>query len=154
MEHKKIIITAIISAFTSWLGILAVPVYLLLLFNVMDYITGIMAAKSRGHKISSYKGFMGIAKKVSMYLLIIVAAGIDALIMHVGQVVGLEAPFSFAIACIVAVWLVLNEAISILENLADIGVKMPPFLMPLIGQLKSKIEETTEIKEENDHAVS
>lgn len=148
MEHKKIFVTVLISALTSWLGILAVPIYLLLLFNVIDYITGILAAKSRNMQISSYRGFMGIAKKVSMYLLVIVAAGIDALIMHVGEIVGLHAPFSFAIACIVAVWLVLNEAISILENLADIGVKMPPFLMPLIDQLKSKIEETTETKEE------
>ena len=46
---ESISITLILSAITNWLGILAVPIYTLFLFNVLDYITGIAAAKNR-HK--------------------------------------------------------------------------------------------------------
>ena len=35
-----------------------------------------------------------------------------------------------------AVRLVVNEIISILEHIVDIGVKMPPFLLPLAKNMK------------------
>lgn len=148
MNKIKVIATAVLATITSMLGVLSVPVFLLIIFNIIDYITGIAAAKNRGMKISSYVGFHGIVKKVSMYLLIIVAAGIDELIIHVGLNVGLKSPFHFAIACIVSIWLVLNEALSITENMVDIGVPMPPFLIPLIKNLKTKVEEAAEEEED------
>jgi hypothetical protein len=44
------------------------------------------------------------------------------------------------VASLVAVWLICNEIISILENINDIGVAMPPFLLKLAGSLKSQVE--------------
>ena len=34
-----------------------------------------------------------------------------------------------------------NEIISIIENLSDIGVKIPPFLIPLVDFVKRTAEE-------------
>lgn len=51
-------------------------------------------------------------------------------------------------ATVVAVWLVVNEIISILENMIDIGVDMPPFLLPIVKYIKKKTEETAMVKEE------
>lgn len=144
MDKVKIIVTAVLASISSFLGILYVPVMLLVLFNVIDYITGLFAAKNRGQKISSYQGIHGIAKKVAMYLLIMVGWGIDMLLISTGDMLGVESPFKFAIACVVAVWLVLNEALSIIENMIDMGVPMPPFLKPLIERIKTKIEEQAE----------
>ena len=148
MDKAKAIITAILAAISSFLGILYVPVMLLVLFNVIDYITGLCAAKNRGQRISSYQGIHGIAKKVAMYLLIMVGWGIDVLLIQTSDMIGISHPLKFAIACVVAVWLVLNEALSIIENMIDMGVPMPPFLKPFIENLKTKVEEKTESEEE------
>lgn len=82
MEKIKITITAAVSALMSWLGILAVPVFLLVGCNVLDYITGLLAAKYRTEEISSYKGIRGITKKVCMWLLVLIGAWIDILIQY------------------------------------------------------------------------
>ena len=41
----------------------------------------------------------------------------------------------------VIVWLILNECISILENIDKIGVPVPDFLMSLVKRLKSNTEQ-------------
>lgn len=48
-------------------------------------------------------------------------------------------------ACVVAIWLICNEIISILENINDIGVTLPPFLQPIVKNLKSQVEQKTAI---------
>lgn len=144
---KKAII-AVWSLFASILGVLFVPVMLLVTSNVIDYITGLLATPNRGEKISSYKGIRGIIKKVSMWLLVVVGAIIDELIKYSIITLGLNFPFSFPIACVVAIWLICNELISILENLDDIGTPLPGFLERIIYYIKDHTEGTMAV--END----
>lgn len=81
MKHIKEIITAAGSTLSSFLGVLYIPTLLMVICNIIDYATGLMAAKYRADgTISSYKSFRGIAKKVSMWLLVVVGAIIDQLI--------------------------------------------------------------------------
>lgn len=147
MDKIKATVIAVISALMSWLGILAIPVFLLVGCNVIDYLTGILASKYRKESISSYKGIRGIIKKVCMWLLILIGAWIDILINYAIHTAGIELTIPFIVATIVAVWLVVNEIISILENMIDIGVDMPPFLLPLMKNIKKKTEDTVKIKE-------
>lgn len=44
----------------------------------------------------------------------------------------------------------LNEIISILENINDIGVTLPPFLQPIVKNLKSQVEQKTTIDNQED----
>ena len=53
MDKLKVTIIAIISTIMSGLGILAIPVFLLVGCNVMDYITGLIATQYRNEVISS-----------------------------------------------------------------------------------------------------
>lgn len=148
-ETLKKILTTVGSVLSSLLGILYVPVILMVCCNVIDYTTGLMAAKYReDYTISSYKSFKGIAKKVSMWLLVIVGAIVDELIKYAAQTVGITVPFTFLIACVVAVWIVCNELISILENIKDIGVNIPTFLLPLVKNIKSQTEQAIDIEDE------
>ena len=140
IEDIKKIITVIFSLLTSVLGILFVPVVLLVSCNVIDYVTGLFATPNRGEKISSYKGIRGIIKKVSMWLLVVVGAIIDELIKYSIVTIGLNFPFTFPIACVVAIWLICNELISILENLDDIGTPLPGFLEKIIYYIKDHTE--------------
>ena len=129
----------------SWLGVLAVPMFLLVGCNVIDYFTGLAAARYREENINSYKGIRGIIKKVCMWLLVLVGAWVDVLINYAIECAGIELSFPFVVATVVAVWLVVNEIISILENMIDIGVDMPPFLLPVVRYIKKQTEAKVEL---------
>ena len=161
MNKIKATVITVISALMNWLGILAVPVFLLLGCNLIDYGTGLAAAAKRREQISSYRSIWGIAKKVCQWLLIIVGAMVDMLIKSAVDNARINVTLPFIMATAVAVWLVVNEMISILENMIDIGVEMPPFLLPLVRYIREQTEskaaildqdeEDAENQEENHH---
>jgi toxin secretion/phage lysis holin len=150
MEKMKVMVIAVLSTLMSWLGILAVPVFLMVGCNVIDYITGIWAAKYRTENVNSYKGIRGIIKKVCMWLLVVIGAWIDILVNYAIECAGVDISFPFVVATIVAVWLVVNEMISILENMIDIGVWMPPFLLPIVKYIKKQVEEKATMSGEDE----
>lgn len=137
---------------TSLFGMLAVPILLLVGCNVIDYITGIAASNFRGKEISSYKGIRGITKKICMWLLIVVGAIVDELIIYAVAHLGLVIPFTFMVSCVVAIWLICNELISIIENLKDIGIPMPDFLVKLTKNIKSQIETKADVISDESEA--
>lgn len=147
MDKVKAWVIAFFTGLTSVLGILALPVALLVGANIADYITGLMAAPYRNKKVNSRQGIRGIYKKVSMWLLVLVGFGLDQLFIYLVATAGITIPFSGLTACLVAVWLLCNELISILENIADIGVNLPPFLMKIVSYIKTKVEEKADIGE-------
>lgn len=151
MDKVKLLVTTILSALMGWLGILAVPVFLLVGFNIIDYITGIWAAGYRTENVNSYKGIRGIIKKVCMWLLVLVGAWIDILLDYAAECAGINVGLPFIAATVVAVWLVVNEIISILENMLDIGVKMPPFLLPIVKYIKKQVEEKVSVIDQAGH---
>ena len=138
-------LTTVFAFLTSLLGALAVPVILMVCVNVIDYATGLMASPYRKQDINSYKSIRGIAKKVCMWLLVIVGSVIDQLLIYAGDTIGYTMPFTFLIACIVAIWIICNEIISILENMKDMGVNIPTFLEPLVKNIKSQVESKTDM---------
>lgn len=146
MEKIKTTFITIVSVLFGWLGVLAIPVFILAGLNVTDYITGIAASKYREEQVTSYKGIRGICKKIGMWILVFVGWVMDIMISYAGQYVGLTIKLPFVVATIVAVWLICNEIISILENLLDIGVAMPPFLMPLAKMIKGQVEDKTKLE--------
>lgn len=84
-------------------------------------------------------------KKVCMWLLVVVGAVIDQLLLYASQTVGIALPFTFLVACIVAIWIICNEIISILENIKDMGVTIPAFLIPLVTHVKSQVEDKVDM---------
>ena len=149
LNQMKAAAVAAGSVLSSVLGTLYIPIILMVLCNVIDYATGLMAAPSRKEGISSYRGMRGICKKVSMWLLVVVGAIIDQLLRYATDTFGIALPFSFLVACIVAVWIICNELISILENMVDIGVEIPVFLMPLVKHIRNQMDEAAESVMEN-----
>ena len=144
----KAFFTVIFSFLSSILGVLAIPVILMVLSNIIDYITGLFASPYRNEDINSYKSIRGIIKKVCMWLLVVVGAIVDELIVYAVASFGFTMPFTFMVACVVAIWIVCNEIISVLENLKDIGVKLPVFLLPLVKNIKSQVENKATITKE------
>jgi len=145
MGKIKAIFIAVGSVISSFLGILFIPVLLMVSCNVLDYITGIIAAPKRGEKINSSIGLQGIVKKICMWLLVVVGVIIDELISYAINTIGWDIPFTFVVACVVCIWLICNELLSILENLKDIGVPLPAFLAKIVVYIKSKAEQKADI---------
>lgn len=143
MDNVKAAAAAIFGAVSAWLGGLAIPVYILVFSNICDYATGMAASHFRGETINSYTGIQGIAKKVCMWLLIVVGAMVDWLLAFCGESCGLSIHLPMMAAGMVAVWLIINEIISILENIEDIGVTLPNFILKILELMKNEIEEDT-----------
>ena len=149
-NYIKAFFTGIFALISSVLGVLAVPVLLMVSCNVLDYATGLMASTYRSQDINSYKSIRGIMKKVCMWLLVIVGAVIDQLLLYASQTAGITLPFTFLVACIVAIWIICNEIISILENIKDMGVAIPAFLLPIVEHVKSQVEDKANIDKDSE----
>ena len=148
MKEIKAVFITVMSTLMSCLGILAVPVFILVGCNLIDYFTGLCAAKYRNDEISSYKGIKGIIKKICMWLLVVVGWMLDMTINYAATYAGIGIQLPYIVATVVAVWLIFNEIISILENMIDIGVNLPPFLLPLAKKIRKQVEDTAGENEE------
>ena len=147
----KAVFTAIFAFLSALLGDLAIPVILMVIASVLDYGTGLAASPYRNDGgISSYKSIRGIVKKVCMWLLVVVGAIIDQMLIYTANKIGIPMPFDFLVACIVAIWIICNELISILENIKDMGVNIPTFLAPIVKNIQRQVADKVETKEEEE----
>ena len=76
--------------------------------------------------------------------LVAVAMGVDYLIFSGFTAVNVSVGFEMLFGILVAVWLIINEMISILENLSRIGVPIPKFLTKAVKKLKITAEASGE----------
>lgn len=146
MDKIKLIFITIFTTINTFLGLLALPIYLLLISNVIDYVTGIGASKKQGIKINSNTSFWGIVKKLINYVLIIVGVIIDLLINYMLDLFNMDFNIPFMVSVIVALWLLISELMSITENCEIMGVKVP-ILSPILKYLNKKLEEKSYIKD-------
>ena len=103
--------------------------YALVLFVVLDYITGVMCAVV-DKKLSSEVGFKGIFKKVLILMLVGIANVIDV------HVVGTGSALRGATVC----FYLSNEGLSILENTVHLGLPVPEKLKEVLSQLHNREE--------------
>ena len=78
------------------------------------------------------------------------AGAADWLIRYGLAQAGIEVQFSFLIAAMVIIWLIVNELISILENVAAMGGPVPSFLSKLLARLKNVVEKKAEDEQHED----
>ena len=112
----------------------------LIIFMVIDYITGLMCAVA-DRKLSSAVGFKGICKKVLIILLVGVAHIVD---LHV---VGTGSALRSAVVC----FYLSNEGVSLLENTAHLGLPIPEKLKDILSQLHGREEMKEDAKEDESH---
>lgn len=109
---------------TYWLLFLA-----FILLNIIDWITGIIKAKV--FKVeSSAAGIKGVMKKLAYWIMIAVAFLMTVVFNELGKIIGADiSQFSPLIGYMVLAMLIVNEIRSILENLYQCGVDVPPILL-------------------------
>ena len=101
----------------------------LLVFIIIDYITGLLRAIYT-KKLSSKIGAKGIIKKVGYIFIVILAALLDKLLNSTGN-----------IRNIVIYMFIANEGISILENWTNMGIKIPKILKDKFNDINKDIDD-------------
>ena len=132
-------LAAALGALCSYASALVVPLAVLIAVMLADYASGMAKAWSAG-KLCSKTGLRGILKKLGYLVLVGVAGVVDWLVRYGLTQVGVEVSFQFLMAAMVIVWLIINELISILENVAALGGPVPGFLRKLLTRLKVAVE--------------
>lgn len=126
------IIKTILTAIIAWIGWLIggydTMMIALLLFMIIDYLSGVMCAVIN-KKLSSKIGFKGIFKKIMIILLV----GITNLL---GQATGID-----GLRYIVISFYLANEGISIIENASILGLPVPKKVKDVLEQLKETASE-------------
>ncbi|MBR1483459.1 MAG: phage holin family protein [Ruminococcus sp.] len=146
---KLTIITAL-GVIAAYFNALLIPIAVLVAVMVIDYISGMVSAKKTG-ELSSRLGVIGILKKVGYLALVAVGMVVDYLISSALTQVGINIQINYCFAMIIVIWLIVNELISILENLGEIGVPIPEFLRKSIHKIKDGVE--NKAGEDDDHAT-
>lgn len=121
------IISVIGTSITSIFGAQWILFLGYLILNVLDYITGTIKSKIKKEE-SSNKGLTGILKKVCYWILIGVSFLMSYLLVQVGSYININLEFVMLFGWFTLTCLVINEARSIIENLIEIGIKVPSFL--------------------------
>ena len=145
-DFFQAIFAAAIGALAAYFNVLLIPLIVLLVVMLIDYITG-MAGASYSGKLSSRVGVLGILKKAGYFALVAVGMVADYLISSALVKIGIDLQINYCFGMIITIWLIINELISILENLGELNVPLPSFLVNIIKTLKSKVEEQAEGKQ-------
>lgn len=129
MKHLINDIGSVILTTTVYLlGGFDIAIQSLLIVIVIDYLTGIASA-IYNKNLSSKIGLKGILKKFCYLLVVALSVVIDNLL---GQ--------SGLIRSLVIYFFVANDGLSIIENMAEMNVKLPQKLIDSLEQIKKKGE--------------
>lgn len=122
------IFSVIVTTIVYLMGGFDIALQSLIVVIVIDYLTGIASA-IYNKKLSSKVGFKGIIKKFCYLLVVALSVVIDNL---TGQ--------SGIIRTLVIYFFVANDGISIIENMAEMNVKLPKKLVDSLDQIRKKGE--------------
>lgn len=114
-----------------------------LIFNIIDFITGTIKARINKTE-NSVKGLKGILKKVGYWILILVAFLTSYMLSILGIMININIDFVMFFGWFTLGCLIINEVRSILENLSELGVKLPKFLINGLEVVQNIIDKKTE----------
>ena len=129
-----------VGALAAYFNVLLIPLAVLMGAMLIDYITGMAGAAYTG-EISSRVGVIGIVKKVCYLALVAVGIVLDYLITAALVQIGIAIQINYCFGMIVTIWLIINELISILENLGELNIPLPQFLVKTVKTLKGRVED-------------
>ena len=152
MKETYYLIAGLVSAAIAYvsdkLGMLIPLIGLLVLMMVIDYITGMLAAKKEAvehpddpsYGWSSAIGMNGIIKKFGILCVIVVSMVLDYIVATLAVQMNFNPPITTLFSLLVTSWFLLNEMLSIIENSGRMGADVPEWLAKYIAGLKSKID--------------
>ena len=132
MEKYFNAIVAVLATFFTYLfGSWDLALQVLIVFMVLDYLTGVLHAYLIG-QLSSEVGFKGLVKKCMILVVLIIGVMLDR-ILGTG---------TWVFRTLVCYFYIANEGISLLENVGNIGIPIPNKIRNALEQLNKDDEES------------
>ena len=139
MEQKTFL--ALISFVVSFItDSISIPMVVLLILIILDYILGIAAAIKAEKKFDLSKAIWGAVKKVGYAIVILFAILVDLLLIQGINEIGWDAPFRAIFSVAATVYLCGIEFFSGCRHLLALGVPVPGFLVKFAEFLTEKAE--------------
>lgn len=113
-------------------------VWILIAVMSIDYVTGLICGamgksqKTETGYLASHAAFLGLLKKALILLVVLLAALLD---QAVSKGAGIQFEAVMGATCL---WFIASEGLSILENVASMGVPVPKILLKLLEVMRAK----------------
>lgn len=124
MEHIRTAVVALITIGSQLCGGYDQLLHAMVVFIAVDYFTGVIRAAYE-KRLNSEIGAWGIVRKVALFGVVAVSNEIDML-LGMGHILR-TATIAFFLS---------NEGISLLRNIAALGVPIPPKLLQTLKDIK------------------
>lgn len=146
MEKIKWVISIIAGVATTFCQQYGILILLVGTAIVFDLVTGLIKAKANTNDAwSSAKCRAGLFKKLALLVGMFFGFFLDWFIPYALMYVHVEIPFAMPFAMIISFYIVLNEAISVCENLYAVNPEiMPKWIIKLLENVKDKLESDPE----------
>ena len=148
-DFIHILFAGAVGALAAYFNVLLIPLAVLVAVMLIDYITGMAGASCTG-QLNSRVGVRGIVKKAGYLALVAVGMVVDYLILSALVSIGISLQINYCFGMIITVWLIINELISILENLGELNIPLPQFLVDVVKSMKDKVESKADGKHYRD----
>ena len=114
---------------------------------VFDVLTGLLKAFATDERLNAAKASKGFTKKLALLLGLAFGIFLDVAVPVMLSVISVELPFNSPFGMIVGVYIILNEGISICENLYTVDPKiLPAFIRQMHQSGKEELD-----KEDKEH---
>lgn len=108
---------------------------------IFDVVTGLIKSKVASIAWGSHKGMIGFWKKFGLLVAFMFGIFMDILIPITLQVVNIELPFNCPFGLVVGVYIILNESISICENIFQTNPNaIPKWVLKLLKSSRDEID--------------
>ena len=132
------ILAAIGGAIASFFVNMPPLVWILIGVMSLDFVTGLICGmmgkskKTENGYLASHEAFKGLMKKMLIIFVVVLAACLDYAV-SVGAGIQFEAVMGAT-----CLWFIASEGLSILENVASMGVPVPKILLNLLEIMRQK----------------
>ncbi len=132
MEKVFNSVVAVVATFFTYLfGGWDVALSILIIFMVLDYLTGVIYAYTI-QALNSEVGFKGLIKKCMILVVLIIGVMLDRILGN----------GTWVFRTLVCYFYIANEGISLLENISNLGVPIPSKIRNALEQLNKDDEES------------
>ncbi len=131
MEKVFNSIVAIVATFLTYIfGGWDAALSILIIFMVLDYLTGVIYAYTV-KSLNSEVGFKGLIKKCMILVVLIIGVMLDRMLGN----------GTWVFRTLVCYFYIANEGVSLLENISNLGVPIPNKIRNALEQLNKDDEE-------------